>query len=349
MSFEDRIRQSFAAAIEEARGKLDAELSSTLASVREESAREREAAVAEARSAVEAELVSSHDRTLLDLRHEAESTLAAARHDADAALETARAAAERDQMEIGRLLQETEAQAAALRDADAARLQAAEALAGSSRRLLDGVKALDDGSSLSEVLDALTAATAAEAGRAAMLVVKGNRELLGWRTAGYGELDAQPRSIESSTSDADALARAVATGRPVVTGSGPASSVPSFAAGDAGRNGIAVPLLVGGRTVAVLYADTPADGGEASQRAIEVLVRHAGRCLEALTVQRAAQARTSAVRVSTPVMPAARPTRPGQRARIAGLAGVAAVVVALGADALRASRRPRRGFRARPQ
>ena len=299
MSFEDRIRQSFAAAIEEARGKLDAELSSTLASVREESAREREAAVAEARSAVEAELVSSHDRTLLDLRHEAESTLAAARHDADAALETARAAAERDQMEIGRLLQETEAQAAALRDADAARLQAAEALAGSSRRLLDGVKALDDGSSLSEVLDALTAATAAEAGRAAMLVVKGDR-ILGWRTAGYGELDAQPRFIESSTSDADALARAVATGRPVVTGSGPASSVPSFAAGDAGRNGIAVPLLVGGRTVAVLYADTPADGGEASQPAIEVLVRHAGRCLEALTVQRAAQARTSAVRVSTP-------------------------------------------------
>ena len=134
MSLEDRIRQSFAAAIDEARGKLDAELASTLASVREESAREREAAVAEARSAVEAEfarrfddekadLVNSHDRALVDLRHAAESTLAAARHDADAALEAARADAERGQMEIGRLLQQAEAHAAALRDADSARLR----------------------------------------------------------------------------------------------------------------------------------------------------------------------------------------------------------------------------------
>ena len=161
------------------------------------------------------------------------------------------------------------------------------------------MKALDEATSLSEALDALTAATAAEAGRAAMLVVKGDR-ILGWRTTGYGELDAQPRSIESSTADADALARAVATGRPVVTGSGPASSAPSFVAGEAGRTGIAVPLVLGGRAVAVLYADTPAGGGEASQPAIEVLVRHAGRCLEAIAVQRAAQARTSAVRVSTP-------------------------------------------------
>ena len=68
---------------------------------------------------------------------------------------------------------------------------AAEALAGSSRRLLDGVKALDEATSLSEALDALTTATAAEAGRAAMLVVKGDR-ILGWRTTGHGELDAQP-------------------------------------------------------------------------------------------------------------------------------------------------------------
>ena len=49
MSLEDRLRQSFAAAIDEARGKLDAELQSTLASAHEESAREREAAVADAR------------------------------------------------------------------------------------------------------------------------------------------------------------------------------------------------------------------------------------------------------------------------------------------------------------
>ena len=86
-----------------------------------------------------------------------------------------------------------------------------------------------------------------------------------------------------------------------MTGSGPASNAPAFVPADSGRAGIAVPLLVGGRAVAVVYADSPDATTEAlpSQAAIEVLVRHAGRCLEALTVQRAAQARTSSVRVST--------------------------------------------------
>ena len=128
-----RIRQSFTAAIDEARGKLDAELSATLrASTREESAREREAAVAEARSAVEAEfarrfddekaeLVNSHDRALVDLRHAAESTLAAARQDADTALEAARCRRRAWTDGIGRLLQQAEDYAAALRDADSAR------------------------------------------------------------------------------------------------------------------------------------------------------------------------------------------------------------------------------------
>jgi hypothetical protein len=311
MSLEDRLRQTFAAAIDDARSKLDAELQLTLASAHEESERARDEAVAAARRAAEAELArtfddekaalaTSHATALDELRQASEAALAAARSEAESTLVDVRAESERSRLELERLRQQAEVQAVTLRDADEARLRATEALAASARRLLDGVKALDDASSLSEVLDALTAAAASEAGRAAMLVVKGER-LLGWRTTGFGDLDAQPRTIESSASDADALARAVATGRPVVTGSGPASSAPSFVAADAGRTGIAVPLLVGGRAVAVVYADMPgaAVDSVASQSAIDVFVRHAGRCLEALTVQRAAQARTSAVRVST--------------------------------------------------
>ena len=323
MSLEDRLRQSFAAAIDDARSKLDAELQATLASMHEESERAREDAVAAALRAAEADLArafddqkaaltashaaaieelrQSSDSTLAAAQHEAESRVAAVRQEAEAALVEARAEAERALLELDRLRQEAEVQAAAMRSADDARASAVEALGASSRRLLDGVKALDDATSLSEVLDALTAAAASEAGRAAMLVVKGDR-LLGWRTTGFADLDAQPRTIESSAGDADALARAVATGRPVVTGSGPASSVPAFVPAEAGRTGIAVPLLVGGRAVAVVYADTPgtAADGASSHAAVDVFVRHAGRCLEALTVQRAAQARTSAVRVSTP-------------------------------------------------
>ena len=315
MSLEDRLRQSFAAALDEARGKLDAELQSTLASAHDEHAREREAAVAdarqEARQVVQAELSrafaeekaalqSGHESAVQELRAAAEATLAAARQEAETALVAARVDAERGQLEQSRLQQQADAHAAAFRETEHARARAVDALVAGARRMLEGVKALDGATSLSEVLDALTAAAAAESGRAAMLVVKGDR-LLGWRTTGFGDLDAQPRTIESSTADADALARAVATGKPVVTGSGPASGAPAFVPADGGRDGIAVPLLVGGRAVAVIYADSPEVTGEAvpSQAAVEVFVRHAGRCLEALTVQRAAQARTSAVRVST--------------------------------------------------
>ncbi len=312
MSLEDRIRQSFAAALDDARSRLDAEMQATIAAVHDEAAREREAAVAEVRRTVELELSQAFDadRSTLVAQHEAalqqaqvaaDAALATARHDSENALVAARAEAERHQIEIDRLLQQAEAHAAELREADRARHLAVDALAGATRRMLDGVKALDDAASLSEVLDALTASAAAESGRAAMLVVKGDR-LLGWRTTGFGDLDAQPRTIESSAGDTDALARAVATARPVVTGSGPASSAPSFVAAEAGRTGVAVPLLVGGRAVAVVYADSPGTAADAApvHAAIEVLVRHAGRCLEALTVQRAAQARTSSVRVSTP-------------------------------------------------
>jgi hypothetical protein len=311
MSLEDRLRLSFAAALDEVRGKLDAELQSTLASAQEDATREREVAVAEARTTVEAELgrafddqrsalTAGHESALEELRQAEEARLAAARQEADAALVAARADVERGQLEQNRLQQQADGHAAAFRETEAARARAVEALVGGARRMLDGVKALDEATSLSEVLDALTAAAAAESGRAAMLVVKGDR-LLGWRTTGFGELDAQPRAIESSAGDADALARAVATGKPVVTGSGPASNAPAFVPADGGRDGIAVPLMVGGRAVAVVYADSPDGPIEPvpSQAAIEVLVRHAGRCLEALTVQRAAQARTSAVRVST--------------------------------------------------
>ena len=138
-----------------------------------------------------------------------------------------RADRERDQQELLRAQHHADACAVALADADQARGRAADAAVDVARRALDGVKALDAATSLTEVLDALTAAAAAETGRAAMLVVKGDR-LIGWRTTGFGAFDSQPRTIEAS-SDSDALMRAVATSRPVVTGSGPASSAPAFA------------------------------------------------------------------------------------------------------------------------
>ena len=239
MLLEDRIRQSFNTALDEARGTLEADLQATLAAVHEESERSRAAAVAEARSAAGAELTgtfddekaaltASHDAALQQVRSAAEAELAAVRAEADRALAAVRADRERDQQELLRAHHHADACAVALADADQARGRAADAAVDVARRALDGVKALDDATSLIEVLDALTAAAPpAETGRAAMLVAKGDR-LIGWRTTGFGAFDSQPRTIETS-SDNDALMRAVATSRPVVIGSGPASSAPSFA------------------------------------------------------------------------------------------------------------------------
>jgi hypothetical protein len=58
------------------------------------------------------------------------------------------------------------------------------------------------------------------------------------------------------------------------------------------RMGLAVPVIVGGRVVAVVYADAVTlDGHERHvpsswPELIEVLARHAGRCLEGLTTQK---------------------------------------------------------------
>jgi hypothetical protein len=58
--------------------------------------------------------------------------------------------------------------------------------------------------------------------------------------------------------------------------------------------GLAVPVIVGGRVVAVVYADGVAHDGREQivpsswPEVIEILARHAARCLEALTVQKSA-------------------------------------------------------------
>ena len=67
---------------------------------------------------------------------------------------------------------------------------------------------------------------------------------------------------------------------------------------------IAAPVLVGGRVVAALYADQHVTGTEgraarfAWRPALEMMARHAGRCLEGITAIRAAQLLTDSPRPS---------------------------------------------------
>jgi hypothetical protein len=164
-------------------------------------------------------------------------------------------------------------------------------MAGVSR-LLESVRGLDGATSLSEVLDALALAAAREAARAAVVVLR-NERIQGWRMSGFGARDAQPKSIDLTLAESGVIGLAVGAGRAVTTRDSESAGIgPGFETLPPDRMGLAVPVVVGGRVVAVVYADAVTiDGHERHvpsswPELIEVLARHSGRCLEALTSQK---------------------------------------------------------------
>ena len=187
---------------------------------------------------------------------------------------------------------ESRALAAAAASVAAARAGEHESEVAGLTRLVESIRGLDGATSLSEVLDALARAAGRETARAAVVVVKGDH-IVGWRLSGFGTRDAQPKSIDLPLADAGVIGLAATSSRAVSTRGGAADG-PGFEPLPADRMGMAMPVLVGGRVVAVVYADDVT--GEAHDQvvsgpwpeAIEVLARHAGRCLEALTAQKVA-------------------------------------------------------------
>ena len=165
-----------------------------------------------------------------------------------------------------------------------------------TERVLEAVRQIDAAASLTEVLDAFSDHTAAEAGRVAILLVDGVR-LKGWRMTGVD--DAAAAAIALPLEAGSVLERAVATGVPVSTSDLPLASPEHSSViinPPAGRAGIAVPISVGGRVVALAYVD---DSGRQAPvvpsnwpEIAEILARHAGQRLEVLTVSHAARLAT---------------------------------------------------------
>ncbi len=162
-----------------------------------------------------------------------------------------------------------------------------------TNRLVDTIRRLDEARSLGEVLDELGLGAAREAARVAVLIAKGD-QLVGWSLMGFGDKAPGPRGIAIDLNAAGLVGEVVRTGsaesrNPADTSEGVA--LPPFARDGGGhaRAALALPVVVGGAVVAVLYADTPAqDAGRATERwpsTLDVLVRHASKVLEALTVQ----------------------------------------------------------------
>jgi hypothetical protein len=132
-----------------------------------------------------------------------------------------------------------------------------------------------------------------------VLVLRSER-LLGWKLSGFGTRDAQPKLIDLALSEAGVIGVAVTTARLATTRDSAAAGLgPGFAALPDDRMGLGVPVIVGGRVVAVVYADgVTAEGNEKLvpsgwPEVIEILTRHAARCLESLTSQKSASATPS--------------------------------------------------------
>jgi hypothetical protein len=309
MSFEDRVRSS-----------VDQALSTLVKQVVDAAAEEREAATRAARESAFAEAEQAAQTRVADaearVRATMDEAIAMARaEDREVAAREIRRQVEAEvelklfdglavaETRMKMALADSEARAAeALKEAVAtARAREREGEMAGVTRLLESIRGLDGASSLSEVLDALALAAAREAARAAVVVLRGER-IQGWKMSGFGPRDMQPKSIDMLLGEAGVIGLAVGAARVVTTRDGQSAGTgPGFETLPADRMGLAVPVIVGGRVVAVIYADgVTLDGHERPvpsgwPEVIEVLARHAGRCLEALTTQRAA-----APRIHTP-------------------------------------------------
>ncbi len=320
----DEMSKALAAESERARAEIDAERTRAQGAIEAERARsqsEIDAARIEAQGLVDGERTRAHGEIEAE-RQRIHGEMAAERERLQAEIEAERErtrtelSGERDrtgaELEAERLKARTlstaldEAKAALARERAAAR-SATEALEAQQtraaiteahvserqsqllcvERLLEAVRTIGGARSLSDALNGLLSAVAAEAPRAALFVVNG-KELQGWRASGFGSATTPPNT---PAHDAGVLGEAATTGSAVST---TAAKAPAFAKLPADRVGIAVPITVGGHTVAVLYAD---DGSEKEPQvpaswpeAIQIICGHASACLAHITALRTAQA-----------------------------------------------------------
>ena len=280
-----------AAELRDAQKLAHRQLSEKVTSVRSEGQRVLEAALEAARHEADRTLAVRLER----LREEAERTLVAelegAAAEAEAAVAEAKAGA---------------AVAAETAVAEAKAMAAAEAVVPAPEplpppppiddvviRVRDGIRRLDRVSRLTDALDALGELAGREASRAAVLTVQDDRVRGWWFTAFEPALE-PAHQVDMKIGEAGLVGHAVVTGATHSWVSDPDTAsgdgAPAFTVLPVGARALAVPVLVGGQVMAVLYGDDAAREPAAAWGAsLEILASHAGHCLESLTAVRAAQ------------------------------------------------------------
>lgn len=160
---------------------------------------------------------------------------------------------------------------------------------GSSAALLDAIREIDQAQTLSAALSAAVRGAALESPRVALFLISGTT-LQEWPVEGVASLSAG--EFSSAERDAGFLADALREGEPRSIDGSNGRSAPAFAGLPAGRGAIAVPFVLGGQPVALLYADEGPDGEPLAswRESVQILGRHASAFLAYLTTVRTAQA-----------------------------------------------------------
>lgn len=281
MALEDAVKRSGEKLLRRIREQSEPEIGGFVDELLSAAARERAEALDDVRRHADADREQAVREEVAGVRAEARRALAAARDEAEQVL--ARRVGEA-QAEVER----SRAAAAALEAALAAAPEPEEVLG----RVVDGLRRLDRASSLTDLLNTLAEAAGTEAQRAGVVVVEGER-IRGWRFVGFDPTPPSARRVDLPLVDAGIVGEAAraAASRSLVAGAEAAGgAVPAFMTLPSGARAVAVPVMVGGRVGAIVYGDD--GGGEPPagwRESIEILARHAGRCLEGLTAARMAQ------------------------------------------------------------
>jgi hypothetical protein len=307
MSFDEEARQSAEALaahlgreIQDRLQEFVSHLATAAADERQTLADQAQQAVAASERTLDAAITRAREEAVAELaaRHEAElAARDAAQAERDAAqAERDAAQAERDTAQAEREAAQAERHAALERQAHERQTLERETMLATMERLVTAFRRLDEGQSLSQLLDVLATESARETPRCAVFVVRG-RNLQGWSFSGF---DAAPRDARGITFALDVIPDFE---RVIDQGARAEVHHTAFSGDDSGplnfitlRHddvGVAVPVIVGGQVAALVYADDGADldrpAPSSWPEAIELLARHAARCLEAQTAIRAAR------------------------------------------------------------
>jgi hypothetical protein len=311
MTFDDQIKRAFDTLTERLRDEMSRQAQSTIDELAGSARAERDTAVAEARAQAEraagdglaSAVADAEARGRDQARDEYERQLRERdereqreRNERD---ERDRTQRERDQLD--REQREREEREREERERELHRVAepvnaqaAADAALG---RLADAFRAIDRARSLTEILDTLVSCAGREAARAGVWLVRAS-SFSGWRFTGFEPGFNGSSSFEAGTEEGSVLAAALRNSEQA-GGSAATGAAPSFAGLPPESEAVAVPITMNGQVVAVLYADRglptadsglPTTDSRLSTDTIELLARHAARCLEALTAFKAARA-----------------------------------------------------------